>query len=193
MAKKTKKKLKKKTRPTHSAQVLLEHAKRARKQYEPIIKMAEAKQKMLEQIAAPLKAATKAQMIAMQSALEPLRNAAAVRQRMVEQMSGIIPTSKSELLGDETATDNLYELKKFIPIELNPSTQNYIDKLLDNMGTNSDFYNNAVLNLSHFYIFCIHCMLVKAYKHEERVELLGYLKKTTDYFEIGRASCRERV
>ncbi|OGI06915.1 MAG: hypothetical protein A2Y40_10215 [Candidatus Margulisbacteria bacterium GWF2_35_9] len=90
---------------------------------------------------------------------------------------------ESETNEEIETIDNIYELQKFMPIILEPTTQSYISKLLANMGAKSDFYNNAILNLSHYYIFCVHCMLVKIYKHVERIEFLDFIKKTADYFD----------
>ncbi|WP_413854053.1 hypothetical protein [Candidatus Ruminimicrobium bovinum] len=72
----------------------------------------------------------------------------------------------------------LDELKSFLPLNIrNP----YFLVMFENMllVENSDFYNNAIINITHFYNFILHCFLFQIYYVDENLELLKYLQKTT--------------
>lgn len=182
MAKKKKKKIKKKTTQKAPAYPLATYIDDIQKQYEPIIKEVTSRKKILDETAARIIEARKSQKSIMESASRPLASAIAARQEILDRYNNIIGVNQfSEDIDKESEefVDELIELRKFIPIELNPTTQDYINKLLDNMGANSNFYNNAVLNLSHFYIFCLHSLMVKVYRNAERFKHLQYLKEIT--------------
>lgn len=153
MAKKKEEKNKKKASNSNPAQPIIDQVNYAQKQYKTFINSANHIKNLTKQITAPID--------------------------QYKKIFNVIPVEKSEYIEADNIEDDLYELKKFIPIELNPTTQDYIDKLLDNMGANSNFFNNAVLNLSHFYIFCLHGLLVKIYRNTERFKHLQYLKEIT--------------
>ena len=78
--------------------------------------------------------------------------------------------------------EEVNDLYNYIPIKMANQTSDYITALLDNMVANNDFYNNAVMNITQCYVFCIHSLLVKLYKNEDNVSLLKYLKNSGCYF-----------
>ena len=175
----------KKTTPKASVEKLAEHAQRLQSQQEAMI--TSTANKLLE----PYNNATKAVRKISEQIIDPVKREQNSYNQMIERLIELSRPEQLIRMGEirgyiskerESTAEDLYELKKFIPIELNPVTQNYIDKLLDNMGANSDFYNNAVLNLSHFYIFCLHCLMIKVYRHEERFKHLQYLKEIAKEF-----------
>lgn len=74
--------------------------------------------------------------------------------------------------------DDLSELKEYLPLNMkNPYFNIMFENLLfiDDTG----FYNNAVINLTHFYNYILHCFLVQIYYSEENRNLLKYLQHTT--------------
>ena len=72
----------------------------------------------------------------------------------------------------------LEDLKGYLPLNMKNS---YFRIMFENLIVveKSDFYNNAVINLTHFYNYILHCFLVQIYYSEENRELLKYLQKTT--------------
>ena len=194
MAKEPKKETEKKKPKKSSAANLIEYIQKVQSEKEAMLKSAEkvlaplksaeAIQKIAAQLTTPAKTAEAIQNATNQvaDALQEAKDRQEAARRFIalyerDKLLGIQPPAEPPSRPNESTDDDLYDLKKFIPIELNPTTQNYIDKLLDNMGANSNFYNNAVLNLSHFYIFCLHCLMIKLYRDEERFKHLQYLKE----------------
>jgi hypothetical protein len=74
--------------------------------------------------------------------------------------------------------DELYELKEFLPLNIN---NQYFEKMFQNLlvAKDSNFYNNAVLNLAQFYNYILHCFLVRLYNADNsHLDLLKYLQLT---------------
>lgn len=73
---------------------------------------------------------------------------------------------------------DLEELKGYLPLNMKNS---YFEVVFENLLIieESNFYNNAVINLTHFYNYILHCFLVQIYHTSENRVLLKYLQKTT--------------
>lgn len=74
--------------------------------------------------------------------------------------------------------DDLLGLKDYLPLNVN---NNYFDKMFENLLVieNSEFYNNAVIGLTHFYTYVLHSFLLQLYRFRDERELLKYLQTTT--------------
>lgn len=74
--------------------------------------------------------------------------------------------------------ESLSELKEYLPLNMRNS---YFEIMFENLllVEETEFYNNAVINLTHFYNFVLHCFLIQVYYSEENRVLLKYLQKTT--------------
>lgn len=74
---------------------------------------------------------------------------------------------------------DLEDLKNYLPLNMKNS---YFQIMFENLliVEESNFYNSAVINLTHFYNYILHCFLVQIYHLEENRELLKYLQKTTN-------------
>lgn len=75
--------------------------------------------------------------------------------------------------------DEIYELKDYLPLNCN---NRYFEKMFKNLLVikETDFYNNAVVGLTHFYIYVLHCYLLQLYHADDtHRELLKYLQTTT--------------
>ncbi len=70
----------------------------------------------------------------------------------------------------------LEDLKNFLPLNMKNS---YFQIMFENLliVEESNFYNSAVINLTHFYNYILHCFLVQIYHSKENRELLKYLQK----------------
>lgn len=74
--------------------------------------------------------------------------------------------------------EELYELKDYLPIN---TTNNFFTAMFSNLliVKESDFYNNAIINLAHFYNYILHNLLVRLYNCNcDHLELLHYLQLT---------------
>jgi hypothetical protein len=73
------------------------------------------------------------------------------------------------------------ELEDFMPLNC---VKQYAYSLLNNNNiTNREFCNNIALNVCHFYIFIIHCLLCRLYKTDEKhQEFLQYIHLTNEVF-----------
>ena len=74
--------------------------------------------------------------------------------------------------------ESISELKEYLPLNMRNS---YFEIMFENLLLieETEFYNNAVINLTHFYNFVLHCFLLQVYYSEENRVLLKYLQKTT--------------
>lgn len=74
--------------------------------------------------------------------------------------------------------ESLSELKEYLPLNMRNS---YFEIMFENLllVEETEFYNNAIVNLTHFYNFVLHCLLLQVYFSEENRVLLKYLQKTT--------------
>lgn len=74
--------------------------------------------------------------------------------------------------------EELYDLKEYLPIN---TSNNFFIVMFSNLLVvkDSDFYNNAVINLAHFYNYILHNLLVRLYNSNcNHLELLHYLQLT---------------
>lgn len=74
--------------------------------------------------------------------------------------------------------EELYELKEYLPIN---TSNKFFAVMFSNLLVvkESDFYNNAVINLAHFYNYILHNLLVRLYNCDcNYIELLHYLQLT---------------
>ena len=74
--------------------------------------------------------------------------------------------------------EELYDLKEYLPIN---TSNNFFIVMFSNLLVvkESDFYNNAVINLAHFYNYILHNLLVRLYNCNcNHLELLHYLQLT---------------
>lgn len=87
-------------------------------------------------------------------------------------------------------SEDLVELYDFLPLN---QKHEYAIQLLNNciVQKDTEFYNNSVLNICHFYTYALHCLLCKLYLLEdESIQLLQYIQVTTRVFD-GRDSSRK--
>lgn len=75
--------------------------------------------------------------------------------------------------------DELFGLKDYLPLNVNNV---YFDKMFENLLVVKDsaFYNNAVIGLTHFYTYVLHCFLLQLYRFKGERELLKCLQTTTE-------------
>ena len=74
--------------------------------------------------------------------------------------------------------EELYELKEYLPIN---TSNKFFAVMFSNLLVvkESDFYNNTVINLAHFYNYILHNLLVRLYNCDcNYLELLHYLQLT---------------
>lgn len=74
--------------------------------------------------------------------------------------------------------DEIYELKDYLPLNVNNM---YFEKMFKNLLVikETDFYNNVVIGLTHFYIYILHCLLLQLYHADDtHKDLLKYLQTT---------------
>lgn len=74
--------------------------------------------------------------------------------------------------------DEIYELKDYLPLNC---SNRYFEKMFKNLLVikETDFYNNVVIGLTHFYIYILHCLLLQLYHADStHRELLKYLQTT---------------
>lgn len=77
--------------------------------------------------------------------------------------------------------DIVAEIMRFLPQNTNDNAIPYFEKMFQNLCivADSDFYNNAVLNLTHFYNYLLRTYLVRLYNSNNyNIELLKYLQTT---------------
>lgn len=78
--------------------------------------------------------------------------------------------------------EHFIELWDFLPLN---QKHEYAVQLLNNcvVRRDSEFYNNSVLNICHFYTYTLHCLLCKLYLLEdENIQLLQYIQVTNRVF-----------
>lgn len=74
--------------------------------------------------------------------------------------------------------EELYELKDYLPIIM---SNDFFLRMFSNLliVQEADFYNDAVINLAHFYNYVLHYFLVRLYNCDSsHLELLSYLQLT---------------
>lgn len=74
--------------------------------------------------------------------------------------------------------DEIYELKDYLPLNIN---NRYFEKMFKNLLVikETDFYNNVVIGLTHFYVYILHCLLLQLYHADDtHRDLLKYLQTT---------------
>lgn len=74
--------------------------------------------------------------------------------------------------------EGLFELQEFMPLNME---NDFFIKMFQNLLVikETNFYNNACLNLVFYYIYVLHCLLSRLYKaNEKHIELLKYLHLT---------------
>ncbi|MDD3237757.1 MAG: hypothetical protein PHV37_06630 [Candidatus Gastranaerophilales bacterium] len=74
--------------------------------------------------------------------------------------------------------EELYELKDYLPIIM---SNDFFLRMFTNLLVvkEADFYNDAVINLAHFYNYVLHYFLVRLYNCDSKhLELLNYLQLT---------------
>lgn len=79
-------------------------------------------------------------------------------------------------------SEDISELWDFLPLN-NPDT--YPSKLLLSCFARKDleFFNNAALNITHFYHYILHILLCRLYlANDKNLELLAYIQKTKEVF-----------
>lgn len=79
--------------------------------------------------------------------------------------------------------DIVSEIIKFLPKNTDDNAVPYFERMFQNLCIigDSNFYNNAVLNLTHFYNYLVRTYLVRLYNsNESNIELLKYLQSTED-------------
>ncbi len=77
--------------------------------------------------------------------------------------------------------ETIIEIKKFLPIITDDNVIPYFEKMFQNLCIieGSEFYNNAILNLTHFYNYLIRAYLVRLYNScDDNILLLKYLQTT---------------
>lgn len=77
--------------------------------------------------------------------------------------------------------ETIIEIKRFLPIITDDKVIPYFEKMFQNLCIieGSEFYNNAILNLTHFYNYLIRTYLVRLYNsNNQNIELLKYIQIT---------------
>ena len=83
--------------------------------------------------------------------------------------------------------DTVAEIIRFLPKNTDDNVIPFFDKMFQNLCVfgNSDFYNNAVLNLTHFYTYLLRTYLVRLYNsNKSNIELLKYLQNTENCLSL---------